>query len=146
MTVQVSAVPTGYTESIWPQVEAFVAGAAEYTYDRYTSDDILDLILHYDHALWVAFEGDKTLGVVVTSFLEYPRARYLNMLFCGGEDISRWKDPMLSLLRRWARDNGCDGIESTGRPGWAKIFKLDGHTPVWHTYQLPVDDEDVSHG
>lgn len=147
MSIQVSAVPTEYVENVWPKVEAFIEGSAKYTYDRYTADDIFDLLMHYDHALWIAFDGDETVGAVVTSFLEYPRSRYLNMLFCGGEDIGKWKDPMLSLLRTWARDNGCSGIESTGRPGWAKIFKTDGHTPVWHTYQLPLDDvKDARYG
>ena len=63
------------------------------------------------------------------------------MQFCGGEDLISWKDPMLALLRRFAKDVGCDGIESTARPGWAKIFQNDGFAAHWITFELPLEME-----
>ena len=140
--IRVSAVPTEYVQQIWPQVEPLVQKAVKYTYGRHNTTDILDLLLNYDHALWIAFNEDKILGAGITSFIQYPQAKYLNFLFCGGEKLKAWKDPMLALLRRWAKDNHCDGIEGTARIGWANIFKRDGYKPVWHTYQLPLDNGD----
>jgi hypothetical protein len=66
------------------------------------------------------------------------------MQFCGGVELKNWKDPMLSLLRRYAKDMGCDGIESTARRGWAKVFQNDGYKGIWVTFQLPL--EGVNHG
>jgi hypothetical protein len=48
---------------------------------------------------------------------------------------------MLALLRMFARDLGCEAIESTGRPGWTKIFQNDGCKATWVTYELPLDME-----
>jgi hypothetical protein len=142
--IQVSMVPKQYVDACWPKIESFLEKAADYTYGRYTVDDIHDSIVEYDHELWVAFEDDKIKGAVVTNFVTYPKRKMLCMSFCGGVDLKDWKDPMLALLQRYARDTGCDGIEATARRGWAKVFQLDGYESNWVTFELPV--EGVRHG
>jgi hypothetical protein len=112
--------------------------AAKYTYGRYTSDDIYDSVVEHDHHLWVAFDKTGIKGAVVTNIIVYPKRKLLAMAFCGGHDLKEWKDPMLNLLQRFAKDMGCDGIESTARAGWAKIFSNDGYKQHWVTFELPV--------
>jgi hypothetical protein len=77
----------------------------------------------------------------VTNVITYPQRKLLGMQFCGGDELDTWKEPMLALLRMFARDLGCEAIESTGRPGWAKIFQNDGYKATWVTYELPLDME-----
>ena len=136
--MQVSMVPTQYLDDCWDKVKPYLERAAEYTYGRYTVDDIYDCIKDYDYHLWVAFEGQEIKGAVVTNFMVYPRMKTLCMSFCGGTDLKEWKAPMLSLLQRFANDTGCDSIEATARSGWAKIFKNDGYKDNWVTFVLPV--------
>lgn len=136
--IQVTMVPREYVPDCWDDVKAHLAKAAEYTYGRYEVEDIYDAIMDYNYDLWIAFDDAGVQGAVVTKFAHYPKKKYLDMVFCGGENLKDWKDPMLKLLQAWAFDNDCDGIESTGRPGWAKIFASDGHKVVWHTYELPA--------
>jgi hypothetical protein len=88
--------------------------------------------------LWIAFDDEKIKGAVVTNFMHYPKKKYLCMTFCGGVELDKWKDPMLKLLQHFAHDTHCDGIEATARLGWTKIFKDDGHKPLWQTFQLPA--------
>ena len=109
--MQVTLVPTEHLDSVWPMVEHFMVRAAEYTFGRYTAEDIRDSISDYDHHLWMAFEGDAIKGVVVTNFVQYPRMRCLAMQFTAGEDLKDWKAPMLDILQKWAFDNHCDKIE-----------------------------------
>lgn len=135
-----SLVPPHLVDQYWPDIKEYMEGAAAYTYGRYTVEDIYDCIKEYDHQLWVAFNDEEIKGAVVTNFIHYPKKKYLVLVFCGGVDLKEWKDEMLSLLQHWAFDSGCDGIESTGRPGWAKIFKNDGHKSLWHVYELPAAD------
>lgn len=146
--MQVSMVPSEHVDAVWDSVKDYLDGAAQYTHGRYTVDDIYDCIKEYDYTLWVAFDKDKIKGAVVTSFAYYPRKKYLVMTFCGGEQLEQWKGPMLKLLQRFAYDTQCDGIEATARLGWAKIFKSDGHKPLWQTFQLPAADAGlgVRHG
>lgn len=140
--MMVSLVPPKRVHECWPDVQAYMQKAAEYTYGRFHEEDIYDLVTQRDdHHLWVAFEDDKKiLGAVVTSFTEYPNKRVLNMMFCGGDKIEQWKDPMLGILRRWAKDTQCNAIEFTGRRGWVKLFSGDGNRVQWVTCELPLGD------
>lgn len=137
--VKVSLVPADHAAAVWPLVLPHMEKAAEYTYGRYTVDDILVAITDYDHHLWVAFTDEgAVLGAVVTTFRMYPRKKYLDLTFVGGDDGFTWKEPMLKMLQHWAYDNDCDGIESGGRLGWSKIFKDDGYKALWQVYELPI--------
>ena len=136
--MQCTMVPREHVKEVWSQVEDYLQGAAEYTHGRYDVDDIYDSLMQYDHTLWIAFDEEGVKGAVVTNFAFYPKKKYLVMSFCGGVQLEKWKDPMLKLLQHWAFDNHCDGIEATARLGWAKIFKGDGHIPLWQTFQLPA--------
>ena len=142
--IQVSMVPRQYIGTCWDKVGPFLDGAADYTYGRYTLDNIRTAITDYEHDLWVAFEDSEIKGAVVTNILIYPQKKVLSMTFCGGVNLSEWKDPMLDILRRYAKDRGCDAIEATARRGWAKIFQNDGHKSLWATFELPL--EGVNHG
>ena len=137
--MHVSLVPANHVEDVWPAVKPFMEQAAEYTHGRYDVEDIRDSVTQYDHHLWIVFDDSKVVkGAVVTMFKIYPKAKYLDLTFIGGFDGMEWKDDMLRVLQHWAYDNQCDGIESTGRLGWEKIFKGDGYKPLWQTFVLPV--------
>ena len=136
--MQVTMVPTEYITQAWGDVKPHLQKAAEYTYGRYDIDDILDSILQYDHHLWMAYEDGIVKGAAVTYFKQYPKKKYLDLVFCGGVSGMEWKAEMLKILQHWAFDNHCDGIESSGRLGWSKIFQDDGYKPLWQTYELPI--------
>jgi len=136
--MQVSLIPTDHVDRVWPDVRPHMERAAEYTYGRYDVEDIKDSITQYDHHLWIAFDDEGIKGAAVTSFKQYPKKRYLDLVFCGGLSGMEWKAEMLRILQHWAYDSNCDGIESSGRLGWGKIFQNDGYKPLWQTYELPI--------
>ena len=146
--MQVSMVPNDHVDVVWDSIKDYLEGAAQYTYGRYTVDDIYDCIKEYDYTLWIAFDEDKIKAAVLTNFTHYPHKKYLNMAFCGGEEINTWIEPVIKMLQCWAFDNKCDGLEATARLGWAKVFKNDGYKPLWQTFQLPAADAGlgVKHG
>ena len=61
------------------------------------------------------------------------------MHFTGGVQLKKWKNEMLQILQRFAKDHGCKVIESFGRPGWEKVFKNDGYKSRFVFYELPVE-------
>ena len=136
-------VPTEFVPEIWEQVKGYMEKAAKYTYGRYDVDDIYDSVTQYVHVLWVAFEDKVIKGVVVTSIKQYPKKRYVDMVFCAGTEGHTWKDIMLATLQKWAFDTECDGIESSGRLGWSRIFKGNGYKLLWQTYELPTADAGI---
>lgn len=138
--IEVSMVPPQYVDSCWEKVEPFAEKAARYTYGRYTANDIFSRMQDDNYQTWVAYDGSNFKGLVVTEIMTYPQRKLLSMHFCGGVDLKEWKEPMLTLLQRFAKDMGCDGIESVGRPGWSKVFNKDGYKAIWVTYELPLGE------
>ena len=140
--MQVTWVPTEHIEFVWPNIREYMMGAAEFTFGRFTAEDIKNELLRRqgEQQLWIAFEDkDNYYGAVVTEIYQYPQMRALIMHFTGGKQLPKWKTPMLKILQQFAADNECDVIESYGRPGWAKVFKKDGYEQRFIFYELPVE-------
>ena len=139
--IEVSMVPPQYLDTCWDKIEHFVEKAAKYTFGRYTAGNIHDLIVDGEHQLWVAFDEGIFKGIVTTQVVTYPQRKLLSMHFCGGTQLKEWKVPMLALLKRFAKDMGCDGIEAVGRPGWEKVFEHDSYKALWVTFELPIGEQ-----
>lgn len=140
---KITLVPDNHVMGAWELAEPFIAKAIPHTHGRYELEDVLDALLHYNHDLWLVFNEEGIQGALVTAIKQYPRKRYLDLAFIGGENGHSWKDQMLDILQRWAYDNSCDGIEASARLGWQKIFKDDGYRPLWQIFELPMGDEGV---
>ena len=128
-------------DAVWPHIKEYVKGAADYTYGRFTANDIRTGLKTKNQQLWIALEDEKALGFVVTQISDYPQKRALIMHFTGGKQLPKWKDMMLEELQHFAYNNGCDVIESQGRKGWSKVFKEDGFKEQFMFYELPVKGE-----
>ena len=135
----ISLVPTEYVDQVWPTVEPYVAKALKYASGKYEPDDVRNLVIEYGYPLWIAFNDDGIKGAVITRFMQYPRKKYLFLEFCGGQDGFSWKAPMLEVLRSWAKDNGCDGIEGAGRDAWQKVFKDEGYKRTLQHFEMPLE-------
>lgn len=139
--IQITLVPPGHVMDAWDAAYPFMERAAKATNGRYEAEDILETILHLHHHLWLVFDDQRVLGALVTALRQYPRKRYLELAFIGGDEGALWKDQMLDIMQRWAYDNSCDGIDASARLGWAKIFKGDGYQPMWQVFELPLRGE-----
>jgi hypothetical protein len=42
------------------------------------------------------------------------------------------------MLKRFAKDMGCDSIEAYGRPGWSRILKEEGYQSKFVAFELPI--------
>lgn len=143
--MQVSLVPSDYIDEVWPKIEVYMQGAADYTFGRFEVEDIYERLKSNEQQLWIAFDDANVIhGAVVTEVFVYPRMTTLIMHFTGGVNLPKWKQPMLELLQRFAKENGCKVIESYGREGWGKIFKDDGFTKRFMFYELPVEKADAT--
>lgn len=142
--MQVSLVPTELLVGLWPRIFPHLSRAAEYTFGRYEPEDVFDYVLSGEAHLWIVLDEDEIIGITVTRFWQYPRKKCLDMVFIGGDEGFSWKDIMLDTLQRWAADNGCECIESSGRPGFARAFRDDGYRLLWQVYELPVTN--MGHG
>lgn len=135
----ITLIPKEDYHLIFNAIDPYIVGAAKYTHGRYSAQDIKDTLYKTNQHLWIAYEDTVVYGFVVTDFVEYPQIKTLIMHFTGGKQLPKWKNEMLEVLQSFAKVNGCDIIESYGRPGWAKVFKNDGYKQKFIFYELPVE-------
>lgn len=137
--MKVSLVLKEHADLVWPVITEFLKGAAKYTYGRYDAQDIIDVYRKSDQQLWIAFDSEGVHAFVVTEIMQYPRLTALVMHFTGGRKLKECKPPIIALIQRFAKDHGCDVIESQGRRGWENVFKNDGFKARFVCYELPVE-------
>lgn len=126
MSVQIIPVPSDRARAVWPLAERHIARALEYCRGAYTLDDVLAEIERSDAHLWLAQRADgHVVAAVVTRFNTYPQFRTLCAPWAGGSEVRTWLYKMLMALESWAMECGCKGIEFAGRPGWAKLAKME---------------------
>ena len=136
--MKVSAILPEHYDDVWTHIHDYMVGAAKYTHGRFTVEDIKQQLHNNNNQqLWIAYD-DKVYGAVITEIITYPQMKTLIMHFTGGVELPKWKDDMLALLRRFAKDHQCKVIESYGRTGWKRIFKNDGFNSKFMFYELPV--------
>ena len=134
----ISLVPLEHVLDVWPAVADYIQNALEYTRGRYELEDVLERVENGEFLLWIAFDGERIKGCVITDMMQYPRKKFLGCPFVTGDEFASWKQPMFEMLQRFARDNNCEGLEATARPGWSRVFKDDGYEAMWQTFQLPA--------
>ena len=140
--IQVSLVPKEFVDSVWPEVKDYVESATRVTDGRYDVNSAYDLLIDYNYLLWVAFSTSKMHGAVITCEHNYPGKKALHVMFLGGVDAPKWKADMMTTLKGWAKDSGCDVVEGMvpleHADAWKRVYKDDGFRPLWQTYELTV--------
>ena len=123
--VEVMQVPSSAIAGIWPSVRDWLAPSVALSRGCYELDDLSFLCEHGAMQLWVAADGERVIGAVVTEITQYPRRRACRVAFAGGTDIKRWYGEADRTIEQWSRTWGCDALMAGGRRGWGKLTKGD---------------------
>jgi hypothetical protein len=71
--------------------------------------------------LWGYQQDGRILGVAITSVMETPRGRALEIYGAAGTESVRGQlDEMMVEIKRWAAAIGCARIRILGRRGWLR--------------------------
>lgn len=129
-----SLVPVHYVDHLEPALYPELQRAAEQSFGRYTAEDMFGLIRKGQWQLWAAFDEDvfKPELAFVTTIVQYPRLRALQVIACAGRKFFTYYPEIDSVFRKYAADQGCSIFETFGRQGWAKVLKKYGDTYSSH--------------
>lgn len=94
-----------------PWIEAALAQGC----GTHTFEDVAEGIRTGVMQLWPAVDA-----CAVTEIAVYPQRKMLNCFLAGG-NMARLK-AMAPAMEEWARLQGCDGTELTGRRGWSRAL------------------------
>ena len=110
--MKITHFPNQDVDTIYYKIKDYLEGCAEYTYGRFTAQDIKNNIKNNSHQqLWIAHKEDKIYGFVVTQPTQYTQKKVLDMVFTGGIELELWKEDMLKTIQGFAKSTGCEVIE-----------------------------------
>ena len=148
MKLEISLVPLGHIHEVISGVLPYLKESEAWTRGRSTVDDILRFLVSGTMQLWVVFnpEEGKIYGHIITEIKPYPQCRMLTIQYCAMEPnhMVYVEDRMQELAEKFAKDNGCSGIEFIGRPGWGKHIKKYGYDVQSVSYQKFFKEQAMS--
>ena len=124
--MNVYLIPPEYVKEVYSDIEKHLERLVPTTNGRFEKIDILHDLLVGIENLWVDVEEDETVpvGIIITQVSHYPRKSMLSIQYAAGDRLDEWIDEGLQTMENWAVDNGCTGMEITGRRGWVRKLKL----------------------
>ena len=124
-----SLIPSEQISLVWSQVEEYLIKSAKRSDGRTRVEDIFYDLINNQTQLWIIFDTGnlKINGVQITLFNIYPTGKkMLNLEHTSGKNMQDWVDNGIDIMTKFAKANGCEGIEGMGRHGqwnWVKNKK-----------------------
>jgi len=109
----IEGIQSDEVDDVWEKVEPLVNKAMEYADGKMVADDVYKALKAKDMQLWLV-PG----GVWITHIIDYPQSKRLDWVAAAGE-YQEWTS-YLPYLFEWAKTQGCDAVEVSGRPGWGR--------------------------
>ena len=119
--MKVDLVPTQLVHAVWPQVEAFVSSALEYSDGEYTIDQARQLVSSGQWAMFVAYDEDGSIkGAACVQFNNMPNDRVAFVVAIGGKlftNPNTWEQ-FVKILKA----HGATYVEGAARESIAKLW------------------------
>jgi hypothetical protein len=119
MKAELRGIPPEVVGHLWPHVVGFLKPAIDRCRGLYHEDDVQRFATTGHMQLWAVIRGESIRGAIVTEIVRYPRAACCWVAFVGGTGIDDAPE-IMDALGDWALGQGCAGIRSEGRRGWAR--------------------------
>jgi hypothetical protein len=72
--------------------------------------------------LWLAAKDNHIHAAAVTEINETEWRRTCVIVACSGRRMTEWL-PLIAAIEKFARTEGCAGVQIMGRPGWERALK-----------------------
>lgn len=109
-------VPINHLDKKWPDVEPYLKRACEFGFNKQKPSDFLDLLKDDMAQLWASGNA-----YAITDVIQYSNKRYARVTIGMGENPQDLGS-FIVTFEAWAKSMGCDGVQSTMRPGFAPQF------------------------
>ncbi len=108
-------------DGVWDKIKHEVARTNE---DVFNDEDVKLFINEGYYTLWLILENttNNVIAVITTEFVEFPRDKVCRIVTVSGNRMKEWVTETLSVLEKWAKEQGCSYMDCYGRKGWKKIL------------------------
>jgi len=132
MSYAVTYIPYGQISYVLPSLVGNLEKSELWTKGRANIDDIVKFLYTQYMQLWAVHDPDLQVlhGYVITEIKQYPKCKMLVMQYSAGDEgvLEGSGDLVFETLEKFAKDEGCNGIEFFGRPGWRNHARKHGCT------------------
>lgn len=126
MTYQMRGIPHSLVASMWHYAVPYIKRALDHTSGELTPDDFMRLCVDRNMQLWLISKGNRVVGAITTEILNYPHRKHCRVVTLAGSEFAEWIELADNTLCEWARNAGCDALETYVRKGLVpKLAPLD---------------------
>lgn len=126
----------------WPRVEPLLRLATDTRDGQYDPSDIFDKLLSGELLLWGIFDDEtQIVAALTTRICQYRNSRALSIDWVGGSQMKTWLPEVMEMLKRFAKDHGCQSLEGRGRSGWVRALKKYGWEHDYIAVKMELKDE-----
>jgi hypothetical protein len=139
MTCVVTYIPYEQLSLVLPRLVHNLKKSELWTRGRASIDDIVRFLFTQHMQLFVVHDPDHEdiWGYVITEIKQYPKVKMLVAQYSAAETgtLEKAGDIVFEALERFAKAEGCQGIEFFGRPGWRNHARKHGCTAQTVVYE-----------
>lgn len=111
-------------------------------WDLYTPEYVYERAKMGHYQVWALSDG-AIKGIVISTILDFPKAKIFYILAAAGKDLLKYFDEAEALFEWLSKDSGCDYVQAMMRPGLARKLRGRG-TAVGVLLTRAVKHERVS--
>jgi hypothetical protein len=134
--VSVYGVKHDHITEVWQVASPFIERALYHARGKFVLDDIKKNLENRIMQLWLAFTNEDLSACFVTHVLDFPQERTLEIVFCGGDELDIWDEPVWEVISDYGRTNKCKSCEVIGRRGWKKKLAKFGFEEVQTIFRV----------
>lgn len=120
--MQVSLVPVGMVDQVWPGVVQGFARASDRSGGDMTVGDLWTVCRSGNAHLFVVHDPEKISAATVWRAELWRSGQKFRCLALYGKGMAEWMPELKRQVARVAADCGCTSLLAEGREGWTKIF------------------------
>lgn len=132
-------IPSNLVPMMWHYAEPYIKRALDHASGEFTADDFRQLCEDRIVQLWLVSRENRVVGAVTTEIVVYPRCKHCRVITLAGSDFANWVDLADKTLSIWAREQGCNALESYVRKGL--VAKM---SPLGYKHKHSVLVKDLS--
>lgn len=117
-------------DGVWSVMQDYVVAALDRDHGELSVDDIYHYLRAGEAQMWALYDDSGLVKCgLVTQLQEYEQLRVCRVLVLAGRDAD-WERYSVDV-ESWARDEGCQRVESICRPGFARVMKKHGYQQLY---------------
>ncbi len=137
---RIALVPSSDCSTLWPVVRPLLKSAVGQSNGRWTLQNVLETLVTGKQQLWVIYEADGNITSAYTTIVsEYPNGKFLGIQFMGGKNFLEWGEEGWEMLKKFALEHDCMGVEAIGRAGLRKHAKRAGFVQRYFVYEHLIE-------